>query len=833
MSNTTIKALFLIATIFILIVTVFNVEFVASQMSDENWYRNESNGVVIFDVTSGGVSEEAGLLEGDRLVMINGDSIRSALQAQSYLDNAEPGASLIYTIEREGRIFDVKVNLALAGVRIEIFGALLAGILFLLYSLFIIFTKPENQYVRLLAVSTLLFSFFLMNMQQVLFIGSRPYWYQILLIITVAIDFIAIAVFGHAALYFPEKKYDQIKRFWMIYVHYIIAGLMIVLSIFYISQATLFNSVFLSIPLLYLTFIELINWKRRRKEYLARIKIIKYTIIILFFLFITINLVEASTRLSFSYLAFLGCLLPIAYFYTTIRYRVYNIYTRIRLSLVYTIIQTSIFIVFIISLAFLIRFLPLWEVDLPAIFITGSSIEIRNAARLDPALQKQIQQGYLILIAISLTLIFYLLKNRLQRMTETLFFQQKYDYRNALKQFGELLSSSFTMDEIGQRSVEQIHHIMKVKGTSLALAKNGKFYVAGTKGNLSHLALLDLEFGKDEIKKIIQSKQQLKQVELVEIPSLRDKSDLIYCGTPVITANNKLEAILFTGEKLSESAYNNDDLEILNLFAENLGMALERTRLYEQMTEKERLERELEIARDIQLNSLPKNDPDYSGLQICSALTPATEVGGDYYDYLEIDDIKVGIIIGDVVGKGTSGAIHMSKIQGFLQTIKLENLPTSDMFSKLNTLIWNHFQRAFFFTALYGLFNTKEHTVEIYRMGHNGLIYYNAKKQNIKIIEPDGIAFGMTETEKFREQLKSTEITYSKDDIFVFLTDGFYEAMDQNGNPFGEDNICQIIRKHASEEVYSIMDRLQNSVKLYSSGIQRDDATGIIIKITR
>jgi sigma-B regulation protein RsbU (phosphoserine phosphatase) len=372
---------------------------------------------------------------------------------------------------------------------------------------------------------------------------------------------------------------------------------------------------------------------------------------------------------------------------------------------------------------------------------------------------------------------------------------------------------------------------MKVKGTSLAISNNGKFQITSTKGNLSHLNFLTLPLEQRIVQKIIANKLQIKQDDLDSIPTLKGMRDLIYCGTPVISAKDKLEAILFTGEKLSESAYNHDDLELLNLFAENLGTALEKARLYEDMAEKERLERELEIARDIQLNSLPKCDPKYSGLQICSALSPATEVGGDYYDYLELDKDLLAVIVGDVVGKGTSGAMHMSKIQGFLQTLKLENLPSWVMFEKLNTLIRHNFEPDFFFTALYGIFNIQKRTLNIFRMGHNGLIYYNANQKKIELIEPGGIAFGIAETKKFRSKLKSVEISYSKNDLFVFLTDGYLEAMNDDQQPFGEDKICNIIRSSAHEDASSIMDQLQAEVRKYSSGIQRDDATGIIIKI--
>ena len=109
----------------------------------------------------------------------------------------------------------------------------------------------------------------------------------------------------------------------------------------------------------------------------------------------------------------------------------------------------------------------MWDINLPAMFITGSSLEFRNAGQLDSQTQQQIRAGYLLFIGITLVLILYLSKNKLQRIIDKVFFQQKYDYRNALKQFGELLSSTFSRQDVSQKSVEQIHDILKVKGKGL------------------------------------------------------------------------------------------------------------------------------------------------------------------------------------------------------------------------------------------------------------------------------------------------------------------------------------------------------------------------------
>jgi serine phosphatase RsbU (regulator of sigma subunit) len=831
MNKLGIQLLFLSGAVFILAASLYNLSIVGSQVSDENWYRDEPEGVIIFEIISGGASEEAGLRVGDRLVMINGDSVRSALQAQTYLDDAFPGESLVYTVERNGKYLDISVTLALLGLRIWHVGLMICGFLFLLFALFIIYFKPEQKYARLLSLAMMFLAFLLINIQVGVNVTKRPLFYQMFVGLCIINSLFTVALLNHATHYFPEKKYEKINSFVMIKFLYILATVLSVLSIILLFGYSFYTPAVYGIPLLYLITVELINRKKKRKEYVVRQRVIKIVGIALMIIFvIAMVLIGIQPTLSES-LIFTACLLPIAFFYTTVRYRVFDINVRIRLSIIYSLIQILIFIIFVAAIFLIIQLLPMWNIDLPALFITGSSVEFRNISQLDAQTQQQIQSGYLLLIGFLLVLILYLTKNKVQKIIDRIFFQQKYDYRIAMKQFGELLSSSFSRKDISQKSIEPIHNLLKVKGTSLAIPENGYFQFSSAYGNLNDLQSQRISIPEDLLDDIITRGTQVKPDQFEHILPLKKWQDLIYYGIPIISGQNRLEGILFTAEKLSESAYNNDDLEMLTLFAENLGSAFERARLYEEKYEKERLTKELEIARQIQLSSLPKCDPDYKGLEICSSLAPATEVGGDYYDYLEIDDSHLGIIVGDVVGKGTSGAIHMSKIQGFLKTLQLEKQPPEIMFGRLNTLIRENFNSDFFFTALYGLVDLNQRTITIYRMGHNGLIYYDSKNNRVQIIEPRGIAFGMTETDKFKEEISAQTIKYSRGDMFLFLTDGFLESMNAAKEQFGEERASTLLISNSEKTSYEIMDSLQNAIKDFSDAVQQDDATGVLVKI--
>ncbi len=439
-----------------------------------------------------------------------------------------------------------------------------------------------------------------------------------------------------------------------------------------------------------------------------------------------------------------------------------------------------------------IRILPTIKIDWPAFFITGTTLEMRKLSQLPADLQLVIQKGYLLLIGIALAFLFYIFIRYLQKLMDRIFFQQKYDYRQALKNFVEILSTYLTRENISTKSVEQIQNIMRIKGTLMLVKDDGQFRPTAGTGALKAQEIKPFSIAPALHQKWSAAATPLSLEDLAAIPELTVIRQEIFCAIPVISRGQKLEAVLFTGEKSSESAYNNDDLELLSLFGEHLGTAFERAEFYEEMTDKERLKRELEIAREIQLNSLPKHIPDYPGLQVRASLSPAMEVGGDYYDYFEIDPVNLGIIVGDVVGKGTSAALQMSKIQGFLRTLALEKIPPVLLLQRLNTLIRNNFESEFFFTALLGIFNTAARKLQLFRLGHNGLFYFNAQKQKTSILEPAGIGLGMTENEKFTVNLQEQILPYRLGDIFLFLTDGFIEAMNERRETYGEKRLSGI-----------------------------------------
>jgi serine phosphatase RsbU (regulator of sigma subunit) len=254
------------------------------------------------------------------------------------------------------------------------------------------------------------------------------------------------------------------------------------------------------------------------------------------------------------------------------------------------------------------------------------------------------------------------------------------------------------------------------------------------------------------------------------------------------------------------------------------------------LAEQQRLKHELDIARRIQIASLPQVTPRIAGLDIAGISIPAQEVGGDYFDYLngvpnESTD-EITIIVGDVSGKGTSAALYMSKVQGIMRSLHDFGLSPRDLFIRANQLLFKDLEKTSFFTAVGAAFKSRQHSLALARAGHSPVFHYRANTGEIQIIVPKGIGLGLTGSEKFASELTEEMIRYEKGDVFVFITDGITEAHNVTGDEFGEENVLQILQNHNGAGAKRILrDQIISSVNHFTQNAQQhDDLTVVVVK---
>lgn len=253
-----------------------------------------------------------------------------------------------------------------------------------------------------------------------------------------------------------------------------------------------------------------------------------------------------------------------------------------------------------------------------------------------------------------------------------------------------------------------------------------------------------------------------------------------------------------------------------------------------EMENKQRMNREFEIARQIQSTLLCRSNPQSDAFEIASMCSPAYEAGGDYYDFINFDskNHKIGVVIGDVSGKGVSAAFYMTLVKGIVQTqAGITPHSTKETLCRVNDVFYDQIERGKFISMIYAIFDFDRKKMIMSRAGHNPVLI---KKTDTRpeTHTPSGIAIGLARGKAFADSLEEIEIHFKSGDAFVFYTDGFSEAMNKRGEEYGEQRLSEIIQKEGGAPAQSIADCITKDVREFVGSVpQHDDMTMIVIKI--
>jgi sigma-B regulation protein RsbU (phosphoserine phosphatase) len=264
-----------------------------------------------------------------------------------------------------------------------------------------------------------------------------------------------------------------------------------------------------------------------------------------------------------------------------------------------------------------------------------------------------------------------------------------------------------------------------------------------------------------------------------------------------LTGNQKVVGVLSLGPKRSEEPYSNSDLRMLGSVATQTGLALENSRLTAeiaaQIAEREKRQRELEIAREVQQRLFPQEYPPVPGLEYTGACRPALEVGGDYYDFLSLSPTELGIAVGDISGKGIPAALLMATLRAFLraQTIG-EEKNLAEMMCNLNALVYESSATNRYATFFFARYNSATNALAYVNAGHNPPMVFRAcGRQPPEVIRLDtgGPVIGLLPTCTYEQG----NITLKKGDVLIAFTDGISEAMNANDQEWGDERLIEAV----------------------------------------
>ena len=253
--------------------------------------------------------------------------------------------------------------------------------------------------------------------------------------------------------------------------------------------------------------------------------------------------------------------------------------------------------------------------------------------------------------------------------------------------------------------------------------------------------------------------------------------------------------------------------------------------------EKKRLEEELRIAHEIQMSLLPQGPLDFPGVSVTSVCVPAREVGGDYFDILPLDDHRLGVLIADVSGKGTSAALYMAEMKGLMLSLSRNHASPRELLITANRIIAEHLNSRSFITMIYAIVDLRARTLTYARAGHTPLLCLPgpaSPTQGFQLLIPDGMVLGLNldKGEMFERLLEEQTLPINEDDIFVLFTDGISEAMNASDDCFGEARLGRIVEEHAHLPSDQLRERILREIAAFvGDAPQHDDMTMILLRI--
>jgi sigma-B regulation protein RsbU (phosphoserine phosphatase) len=301
----------------------------------------------------------------------------------------------------------------------------------------------------------------------------------------------------------------------------------------------------------------------------------------------------------------------------------------------------------------------------------------------------------------------------------------------------------------------------------------------------------------------------------------RTRSEMV---APIISNDEVIGVFDLESDELN--AYSDDDLDVLLLLASQVAIIIEKVMLHEQLIEKKRLEGQLEVARQVQLELLPARDPDLPGYDISAYNYPTEEVSGDYYDWVPIYEDQIGIVIADVAGKGVPAALLMAFLRASLRSASHTGYSPHISMAKVNYLLWESIERNQYVTAFYGLLDASNNTRSYSNAGHNPPLLLTADGR-IKFIHRGEQPLGMFRDTRYHDYY----LSFEPGDLLVLYTDGATEALNLAGEEFGRDRLAAAVKASAHLTARELVSSMEKSVLDWTEGVgANDDITFFVIK---
>ena len=293
---------------------------------------------------------------------------------------------------------------------------------------------------------------------------------------------------------------------------------------------------------------------------------------------------------------------------------------------------------------------------------------------------------------------------------------------------------------------------------------------------------------------------------------------------PIISNDKVIGVFDLESDKLD--SYTEEDLELLQMLASQVAIIIEKDQLYVQLIEQKRIQAQLEIARQVQLELLPDQDPQIQSFDISAYVFPTEEVSGDYYDWVKIFDDQIGLVVADAVGKGIPAALLMSFLRASLRTSAQIGYAPHIAFSKVSNLLWDSVEENQFITGIYGILDATNKTFVYSNAGHNPPLLIKPDGE-FKFVEYGDMPLGMFYGMRYHQHF----IRFEQGQVMVMYTDGITEAANASGEEFGNERFAQRVLECIHLPAKEMIDYIRKGVADFTDRkFLDDDGTLFIVK---
>jgi sigma-B regulation protein RsbU (phosphoserine phosphatase) len=395
---------------------------------------------------------------------------------------------------------------------------------------------------------------------------------------------------------------------------------------------------------------------------------------------------------------------------------------------------------------------------------------------------------------------------------------------NTLFEISKEINSTLEGDKIVNVLAYALMGELMVQRCMIFAAENGNLELYVNKGFRSEeLAIFEEENFRKRMKQISQPVLTNKLIE----DDLRTtfQNHGVQLLVPMLS-QNIVRGLVLLGEKITKTEFLEDDLEFSSTLCNAAMISIENARLFKETLEKQKLEEELAIAREIQQRLLPKEAPELGDFELAAINIPTRQVGGDYYDYFPIDENRYLITIADVSGKGVPAALLMTNLQATLHAMMTAEIPFAQIVFRINNFVHRNTTMDKFITAFFAIFDRQNGMITSINAGHNPPYLFHADG-GFETLSEGGLLLGMFPNAPYKSESKQLR----EGDWVVLYTDGVSEAMSVSDEEFGEKRLEEIIRAGRDTSAAGMIEAISNAVKKHTEGApQSDDITLVVLR---